>query len=83
MGEQIHDLQKSTPHSAVRRPDNMGRSVNALEVRVAGNTISYVVNGTVVHTSPRSGGEMSDGIAGVRINHQLDVRVDGFEVQKS
>jgi hypothetical protein len=83
-GANVADVKEGTPHSAVRRPDNTGRSVNALEVRVAGNTISYVVNGTVVHTTPKTGPTaITDGLVGVRINHVLDVQVDGFERQTS
>ena len=52
-----------------------------MEVRVASDTVSYVVNGTVVHTTPKSAVK-TDGIVGVRVNHQLDVLVEGFEVQK-
>jgi hypothetical protein len=82
-GEAVNDVQPSTPHQAVLRPGADGQSTNALEVRVAGNTISYVVNGTVVHTTPKSGPTArTDGIVGVRINHLLDVQVDGFQVQK-
>ena len=48
---------------------------------MAGDTISYVVNGTVVHTTPKSGATaVTDGIVGVRVNHVLDVQVEGFEV---
>jgi hypothetical protein len=82
-GSEVHDVQASTAHQAVRRPGADGRSTNTLEVRVAGNNISYVVNGTVVHTSPKSGmTAKTDGLVGVRINHQLDVQVDSFEVRK-
>ena len=82
-GENVQDVRASTPHAAVRQPGSDGRSTNTLEVRVAGNTISYVVNGTVVHTTPKSGATATtDGIAGVRINHVLDVHVDAFEVQR-
>lgn len=82
-GENVQDVRASTPHAAVRRPGADGRSTNTLEVRVAGNTISYVVNGTVVHTTPKTGATATtDGIAGVRVNHVLDVHVDGFEVQR-
>jgi hypothetical protein len=83
VGEAVNDIQASTTHAAVQRPDASGRAVNALEVRVSGNTISYVVNGTVVHTTPKAGPTAAtDGLTGVRINHQLDVQVDGFEVQR-
>ena len=81
-GEDTTEVQASTPHAAVRQPGADGRSTNLLEVRVAGDTISYVVNGTVVHTTPKSGATaVTDGIAGVRVNHVLNVHVEGFEVQ--
>ena len=35
-GEDVSDVQASTPHAAVRQPDANGRSINTLEVRVAG-----------------------------------------------
>jgi hypothetical protein len=81
-GDEVHDIQARTAHDAVNQPGADGQSTNALEVRVAGNTISYVVNGQVVHTTPKTGmSAMTDGLAGIRINHQLDVHVDGFELQ--
>jgi hypothetical protein len=83
-GEKVQDVKAATAHEAIRRPDSSGQSRNALEVRVAGDTISYVINGMVVHTTPRTGTTAkADGIAGFRINHLLDVQVDGFQVQKS
>jgi hypothetical protein len=82
-GDEVHDVQARTAHAAVKQPGADGQSTNALEVRVAGDKISYVVNGTVVHTTPKGGmTAKTDGIVGVRINHQLDVRVDGFAVQR-
>ncbi len=48
-GEATKDVQRAS-HQAVKRPDGTGRSSNTLEVRVAGDTVSYVVNGTVVHS---------------------------------
>ena len=82
-GEKVQDVQAATAHASVRRPGADGRSTNTLEVRVAGNTVSYVVNGTVVHTTPKGGAVgTADGLVGVRVNHQLDVMIDGFEVVK-
>jgi hypothetical protein len=81
-GDQVHDVQARSANPAVRQPGADGRSSNALEVRVAGSTISFVVNGTVVHTAPKSGmAAKTDGIVGIRVNHQLDVHVDGFSVK--
>lgn len=83
-GNDTHDVKGYTPHDAVRKPGADGRSTNALEVRVAGNTISYVVNGTVVHTTPKTGTTAkTDGIVGIRVNHLLDVHIEGFGVKKA
>jgi hypothetical protein len=82
-GAEVHDIQSRVAHSAIQQPGSSGQSVNALEVRVAGNNISYVVNGTAVHTTPKTGmTAKTDGLVGVRINHLLDVHVEGFAVSK-
>ncbi len=81
MGRQVTTVQAPTMHAAIRRPAANGQSSNALEVRVAGDTISYVVNGTVVHSGPK-GSTTTDGVTGVRVNHVLNVHVEGFAVGK-
>jgi hypothetical protein len=40
------------------------------------------VNGQVVHTTPKSA-VMTDGLVGVRTNHQLNVHIESFEVTNS
>ena len=73
--------QKSS--NVVKTPDATGKSVNTLEVRVAANKIDFVVNGTVVNTTPKtSAGPKTDGIYGIRINHLLEVQIDGLAVAK-
>ena len=68
---------------AVKRPDASGKSVNALEVRVTAAKIDYLVNGTTVHSTPRTGLTMkTDGSYGIRVNHALDVMIDGFAISK-
>lgn len=83
-GEKVADVQSQrTAHPAVRQPGADGMSTNALEVRVGAAQIEYVVNGQVVHTTPKTGlTAQTNGIAGVRINHVLDVTVDGFQIQQ-
>jgi hypothetical protein len=76
------DLARA-PNNAVKQPDATGKSTNALEVRVMADKIDYVVNGTTVHTTPKTGmTAKADGIYGVRVNHLLEVQVDGFAVSK-
>ena len=70
-------------HPAVKTPDASGTSTNALEVRVTANKIDYVVNGAVVHSMPKTGPTAkTDGIYGMRVNHQLEVRVDNLALSK-
>jgi hypothetical protein len=67
-----NSLVSRTEHSAIERPNANGRSVNDLAVRINGDRIEFVVNGTVVHATERSGSLLdSNGLYGVRINHVL------------
>ena len=82
--ETTHDIQGRTPHSAVAAVDANGRSVNALEVRVAADGTDFVVNDVVVHSAAKT--EMAgrtDGIWGVRVNHRLPATlVEGLGVTR-
>jgi hypothetical protein len=80
-GEATSDVVGKTPSDAVKKPGGDGKSTNALEVRVAASKIDYVVNGAVVKSMPK-GDVKTDGVYGIRINHLLEVMVDGFSVTK-
>ena len=75
------NVAPKTPNAAVKKPDDTGKSTNALEVRVGADKVDYAVNGTVVHTMPRAGLK-TDGIYGIRVNHLLEVHIDGFGISK-
>jgi hypothetical protein len=79
-GEETKDVAAKAPNDAVKKPDASGKSTNALEVRVGSDKIDYLVNGTNVHSMPKSGVK-TDGIYGVRVNHQLEVQIDGLTKQ--
>ena len=83
-GEQVGDVVGRTPHDAVVKPNASGTSVNDLEVRVQASKIDFVVNGTVVASTPRTGrAAQTDGIWGVRVNHVIPgVLVEGLTVTK-
>ncbi len=82
-GNETHEVAPKTPSAAVKKPDDTGKSTNALEVRVLPDKIDYVVNGTVVTSTPKTGmAAKTDGIYGIRVNHFLEVHVDGFGVSK-
>ena len=83
-GSAATNIAPKTPNAAVKKPDpGTGKSTNALEVRVGADKVDFVVNGTVVHSAPKTGGlAKSDGIYGIRINHQLEVHIEGLAVTK-
>ena len=82
-GSGTDELSPKSPSPAVKKPDASGMCTNALEVRVMSNKIDFVINGTVVDSLPKTGpAAKTDGIYGLRINHHLDVQVDGFGVSK-
>jgi hypothetical protein len=82
-GDATSTIAAKTPNDAVKKPDETGKSTNALEVRVGADTVDVVVNGAVVHTEPKSGAmARTDGVWGIRINHLLEVHIDGLGVSK-
>ena len=82
-GNATPTVSPKTPNDAVQKPGADGKSVNALEVRVGADKVDFVVNGTVVHSEPKSGAlAKTDGIYGIRINHLLEVQIDGLAVTK-
>jgi hypothetical protein len=82
-GSSKEGVSPKTPSPAVKKPDASGSATNALEVRVTAGKVAFVINGTVVTTLPKTGpAGKTDGIYGMRINHQLDVQIDSFGVSK-
>jgi hypothetical protein len=70
-------------HASVKKPEANGTSVNDLEVRVLADKIDYVVNGTVVHSTPKTGATArTDGLYGIRSNHRLEVKVSNLGLVK-
>jgi hypothetical protein len=82
-GANTKEVSAKTVSEVVKKPDASGSSTNALEVRVLADKIEYLVNGTTVHTTPKTGlTAKTDGIVGLRVNHALEVHIDGFSVSK-
>ncbi|MEP7307799.1 MAG: hypothetical protein ABJA98_20035 [Acidobacteriota bacterium] len=78
------DVAPRAVNAAVKRPDAKGQSVNALEVQVTADKMQFLINGTVVHTMPKTGlAAKTDGLYGIRVNHALEVQVDGLALSKS
>jgi len=72
-----------TSHPAVRTVEAEGdRPVNVLGIDVFDGETHFVVNGDVVHSAPASR-VRPYGIAGIRVNHRLDVRVDRWILREA
>lgn len=76
---------KSTPvvpwtaNAAVAKQDSTtGKATNKLEISSDGKKLTFKVNGSTVHEMEAPGA----GIVGIRMNHNLDVHIDGFAVHK-
>ena len=82
-GDATHVVKDKTASDAITKPDSTGSSTNTLEVRVGADKIEYVANGTVVHSTPKAGmTSRTDGAWGVRVNHLLEVHIDGIGAAK-
>jgi hypothetical protein len=81
-GDATSNVSPKTPNDAVKKPDDTGKSTNTLEVKVGGDKVDFVVNGTVVHSEPKTALAKTDGTYGIRVNHLLEVQVDGLAVSK-
>lgn len=83
-GAKTSDVSKGwTPHPAVKQPDAKGSSMNLLEVDNKSDPakVTFKVNGQDVYTTdPKTVGV--DGVVGLRVNHNLDVVVEGFDVHR-
>jgi len=78
IGEVLETFVDWTSHEAVRRVNADGdEPENTLAVEVLQGETRFSVNGTVVHTMPAAEARPY-GVAGLRANHRLDIRVTGW-----
>jgi hypothetical protein len=81
IGETTETLVDWTPHPSVQTVEAEGdRPLNVLGINVFDGQAHFVVNGDEVHVEPTTR-VRPYGIAGVRVNHRLDVRVDRWIMQ--
>ena len=81
-GSETHTIVDWTAHPAVKAPEGQGSASNDLTVRVASDTVRFLVNGQQVTAVPRNALPDVEGQAGLRINHNLDLHVTKMEIAK-
>jgi len=70
-----------TANDAVIKADSAGKATNELSILVSGGNVKFMVNGKEVYTAKASDVD-AVGIAGLRVNHNLDVHVGPLGVHK-
>lgn len=79
----VHKIVDWTANPAIKSIDANGKATNTLSVVVGADKISFMVNGVEVNSVPRSQFDAmgaGSGIVGVRVNHNLDVHIDGLAI---
>lgn len=80
-GAETHTLVPWSGDPAVRSAGRDGRSTNALAIEASGEEVRFIANGEVVARLQRAPALPTDGIVGIRVNHNLDVAVTGFGIE--
>jgi len=83
-GEQTSEITNGwTAHPAVKKADAQGKATNLLEIdgKQDPSKVSFKVNGQSVYTADVKDMD-TKGIVGLRVNHNLDVHIEGFDVHK-
>jgi hypothetical protein len=79
-GDATRDVIKWTASDDVPRADSSGKASYALAAQVTNDAVKFSVNGKQV-ASVSKAGLPTDGIAGLRINHNLHVRVSPVSIK--
>ena len=66
-------------NSAINESE-LANMTNEVAVQVAGANVIFSVNGTEVHRVPKAD-MYTDGIVGLRLNHNLDMHIDNFNIR--
>lgn len=73
-GDATRDVIAWTPSADVPKADASGKAKYDLSVQVSNGSVKFMVNGKQVASASASG-LPTDGVAGLRINHNLHVKV--------
>jgi hypothetical protein len=81
-GAEVHKVVPWTDNAAIKKQDAAGKATNTLTVDASKpDSIRLLVNGTQVHALGGTHFGSTDGVVGLRVNHNLDVHVGDFKVE--
>jgi hypothetical protein len=78
-------LVPMTPDAGVHKDDPAtGAATNVLAIHVGEDSVHFFANGKQVRAFHKSavGGAAMTGLVGLRVNHNLDITVEGFGIKK-
>jgi hypothetical protein len=81
-GASTPNVMTWTENAAIKKADSSGKTTNALSVEVGADKVRFLINGTEVASQPRAQID-TNGVSGLRINHNLNVQVEGFGVKSA
>lgn len=83
-GNDVHKIVEWTDTDATTKQDAAGKSTNVLAIHATKDSVTFLANGKVVKAFSKADmhGFTAEGQTGIRVNHNLDVHVAGFQVTK-
>ena len=79
-GKEVHMIVPWTENAAIVKQDEKGSATNMLTVDAGKDSIRLLVNGKQVHALGGSHFGNTDGMVGLRVNHNLDVHISDLTV---
>ncbi len=79
-GDQVHTIVDWTENAAIVQKDADGKATNKLKIEADKDKVEFEVNGKEVHSMARAEAMSTEGIVGLRVNHNLDVHIADFKV---
>jgi hypothetical protein len=83
-GNDVHKIVDWTETDATNKADAAGKATNELAIRVTADSVDFLANGKLVKgfSKAEMHGFSADGQTGIRVNHNLDVHVDKFQIKR-
>ena len=73
-GSETFELAPWTPHASIHQSDDAGHATNDMSIEVVAEDVIFKMNGQEVHRE-KTADIYTDGVWGVRLNHNLDMRI--------
>ena len=80
-GAEVHTIADWTEFPKLAKQDAAGKATNTIAFDVSGDHVKVLLNGEEVKRWERSYWQ-ADGQLGLRVNHQLDVHISDFKVER-